>query len=76
LSRGDSVASGAATSPALRRASSGKLRVRRSEKLSRKGLIETAKLFHADNKLGQCIVRCEFSEYSITARLKRLELAA
>ena len=76
LSRGDSVANGAATTRPLRRASSGNPRVRRSEKLSRKGLIETAKLFHADNKLGQCIVRCEFSEYSITARLKRLELAA
>jgi hypothetical protein len=50
--------------------------VRRSEKLSRKGLIETAKLFHADNKLGQCIVRCEFSEYSITALEKRLQAAA
>jgi hypothetical protein len=50
--------------------------MRRSVKLSRKGLIETAELFHADAKLGRCIVHSEFSEYSITARLKRLEVAA
>jgi hypothetical protein len=50
--------------------------VRRSGKSSRKGLIETAELFHADAKLGQCIVRCEFSEYSITALVKRLQVAA
>ena len=30
----------------------------------------------ADAKLGRCIVRSEFSEFSITAREKRLELAA
>ena len=29
----------------------------------------------ADAKLGRCIVRSEFSEFSITAREKRLELA-
>ena len=29
-----------------------------------------------DAKLGQCIVRSEFSEYSITARVKRLQSAA
>lgn len=29
-----------------------------------------------DAKLGQCIVRSEFSEFSITARVKRLEPAA
>jgi hypothetical protein len=50
--------------------------VRRSGKSSRKGLIETAELFHTDAKLGQCIVRSEFSEYSITAREKRLQVAA
>ena len=47
-----------------------------SGKSSRKRLIETAELFHADDKLGQCIVHSEFSEYSITAREKRLQLAA
>jgi hypothetical protein len=30
----------------------------------------------ADAKLGRCIVRSEFSEFSITARLKRLQAAA
>jgi hypothetical protein len=50
--------------------------MRRSGKSSRKGLIETAELFHADAKPAACIVRSEFSEYSITARLKRLGLAA
>jgi hypothetical protein len=30
----------------------------------------------ADAKLGRCIVRSEFSEYSITAREKRLQVAA
>jgi hypothetical protein len=30
----------------------------------------------ADAKLGQCIVRPEFSEFSITARVKRLQVAA
>jgi hypothetical protein len=50
--------------------------MRRSAKLSRERLIETAELFHADAKLGRCIVRSEFSEYSITARLKRLQAAA
>ena len=50
--------------------------MRRSGKSSRKGLIETAELFHADAKLGRCIVRCEFSEFSITAREKRLRIAA
>jgi hypothetical protein len=35
-----------------------------------------AELFHADAKLGQCIVRFEFSEFSITAREKRLRIAA
>ena len=30
----------------------------------------------ADDKLGQCIVRSEFSEYSVTAREKRLQAAA
>jgi hypothetical protein len=29
-----------------------------------------------DAKLGRCIVRSEFTEYSITARVKRLEPAA
>ena len=50
--------------------------MRRSEKLSRKRLIETAELFHADAKLGQCIVRSEFSGNSITAREKLLQAAA
>jgi len=50
--------------------------MRRSGKSSRKGLIETAELFHADDKLGRCIVRSEFSEYSVTARVKRLQVAA
>jgi hypothetical protein len=50
--------------------------MRHLAKLSRKGLIETAKLFHADAKLGRCIVRSEFSEYSVIARLKRLQVAA
>ena len=50
--------------------------MRRSAKLSRKRLIETAELFHADAKLGQCIVRSEFSEFSITAREKLLQAAA
>ncbi len=50
--------------------------MRRSGKSSRERLVETAELFHADAKLGRCIVRSEFSEFSITARLKRLELAA
>ncbi len=50
--------------------------MRRSGKSSRERLVETAELFHADAKLGQCIVRSEFTEYSITAREKRLELAA
>ena len=30
----------------------------------------------ADDKLGQCIVRSEFSEYSVTALVKRLQAAA
>jgi hypothetical protein len=50
--------------------------MRRSGKLSRKRLIETAGLFHADDKLGRCIVRSEFSEYFVTAREKRLGIAA
>jgi len=50
--------------------------MRRSEQSSRKGLIETAELFHADAKLGRCIVRSEFSEFSITALVKRLQVAA
>jgi hypothetical protein len=50
--------------------------MRRLGKLSRKRLIETAELFHADAKLAACIVRSEFSEFSITARLKRLQAAA
>jgi hypothetical protein len=50
--------------------------MRRLGKLSRERLIETAGLFHTDDKLGVCIVRSEFSEYSITAREKRLEIAA
>ena len=50
--------------------------MRRSAKLSRKRLIETAELFHADAKLGQCIVRSEFSEYFVTALVKRLQAAA
>jgi hypothetical protein len=50
--------------------------MRRSGKSSRKRLIETAELFHADAKLGQCIVRSEFSGNSITARVKRLQVAA
>ena len=31
---------------------------------------------YADDKLGQCIVRSEFSEYFVTARVKRLQIAA
>ena len=50
--------------------------MRRSAKLSRKGLIETAELFHADDKPAACIVRSEFSEYFVTARVKRLQAAA
>ncbi len=50
--------------------------MRRSAKLSRRRLIETAGLFHADDKLGVCIVRSEFSEYFVTAREKRLQAAA
>ena len=50
--------------------------MRRLARSSRERLIETAELFHADAKLGRCIVRDEFSEYSITAREKRLQLAA
>ena len=50
--------------------------MRRSAKLSRKRLIETAELFHADAKLGQCIVRSEFSGNSITTLEKRLQAAA
>jgi hypothetical protein len=50
--------------------------MRRSEQSSRKGLIETAGLFHADDKLGVCIVRSEFSGNSVTALVKRLEIAA
>ena len=37
-------------------------------------LVEVAHF--ADDKLGRCIVHSEFSEYSITARLKRLRIAA
>jgi hypothetical protein len=36
----------------------------------------SGKTSFADDKLAACIVRFEFSEYSITARLKRLEVAA
>jgi hypothetical protein len=50
--------------------------MRRSGKSSRERLIETAELFHADAKLGQCIVRSEFSGNSITALVKRLQAAA
>jgi len=50
--------------------------MRRLGKSSRKGLIETAELFHADDKLGRCIVRSEFSGNSVTALEKRLQVAA
>jgi len=50
--------------------------MRHLEQSIRKRLIETAELFHADAKLGQCIVRSEFSEYFVTALVKRLEAAA
>jgi hypothetical protein len=38
-------------------------------------LVEVAR-FHADTKPAACIVRSEFSEFSITARVKRLQAAA
>jgi hypothetical protein len=38
-------------------------------------LVEVAR-FHADTKPAACIVRSEFSEYSVTALVKRLQAAA
>jgi len=39
-------------------------------------LVESAELFHADDKPAACIVRSEFSGNLVTAMVKRLQVAA